>query len=98
MIPEITSLTFLYAFKIPGIAPQNAPASIAITRHTDQWKLKLSAKNSETAAPATYCPAAPMLKKPTLYANKIESEHITSGAVLTRVEPKYFITACFLPP
>ena len=29
MIPEITILTFLYAFKIPGINAQIAPASPA---------------------------------------------------------------------
>ena len=54
MIPEMTSLTFRYAFKAPVKAPSKAPATIAPARHTYHGMLKIRASARAAPAPASY--------------------------------------------
>ena len=68
MIQEITSFTLKYAFRNPESPPTNAASTTAAIRHTYHGIPNFSAKYRAAPAPITYCPAAPMLKRPTLYA------------------------------
>lgn len=67
----MTSLTFKYAFKIPTKLPHKAPTNIAWRIQTNQGNFHTSAPYKQAQAPTVYWPAAPMLNKPALYANKI---------------------------
>ena len=91
MMPEMTSLTLQNVLSRPTIAPAAMPAAMARSMHGSQLQPHASAAYRLAHEPTTYCPAAPMLNRPTLYANRIDSEHMSSGAVLTRVLPRYFI-------
>ena len=66
IIQEITSFTLQYAFRIPETAARAAATTIAASTHTYHGILNPSAKYRHAPAPATYCPAAPMLNSPTL--------------------------------
>ena len=66
IIQEITSFTLQYAFRIPETAAIAAATTIAASTHTYHGILNPSAKYRHAPAPATYCPAAPMLNRPTL--------------------------------
>ena len=69
---------------------------MAAMTHTHQGMPAPSARNSAAQVPAVYWPEQPMLNRPTLYANRMDSEHMSSGAVLTSVLPKYFMRATLL--
>ncbi len=52
-----------------------------------------NAKYKDAPAPTTYCPAAPILNRPTLYANRTDREHIKRAEAFTSVVPIYFSMA-----
>ena len=85
MMHEITSFTLKYAFNAPDNPPTSAEITIAAKRHTYQGIPNFNAKYKEAPAPTTYWPAAPMLNKPTLYANRTDKEHIKRADVFTIV-------------
>ena len=93
MIQEITSFTLKYAFRNPESPPANAASTTATIKHIYHGIPNFNAKYRDAPAPITYCPAAPMLKRPTLYANKTDKEHNKSADAFTSVVPQYFITA-----
>ena len=96
IIQEITSLTLKYALSAPEIAPTSAAAIIAASKHTYHGMPNFKPQYRQAPAPITYCPAAPMLNKPTFHANSTDSEHISNADAFTSVVPKYFFAAAAL--